>query len=156
MATALQEYNQNYYNERKVKILNGRRKRYRNDSQFRKRARQSSLDRYKDLRKNVPLKDRMLIEAPDGEAYFTIGKLAKAINKSVHTIRFYHRRRVNPITGKVIHNQVIPNVTRVDGRGWRLYSSYQVRLLKKVFKQFDQGRLKTLNDVAAVLRKNWK
>lgn len=150
-ATDLQKYNAKYYKTNSLGILNHRRSRYQKDKTFRDKAKKNSLDRYREATKDSEPIDRMVISG-----YFTIGRLAKILNKSVHTIRFYHRKRINKKTKKVIHYQVIPDVTNVDSRGWRLYTMGQVKLLIRVFKRFDNGELTTLNEVGEVLKKEWQ
>jgi hypothetical protein len=149
--TDLQKYNANYYKSNSGDILKHRRSRYSKDKCFRNKAKKNSLDRYRESTKDKEPIDRMVISG-----YFTIGRLAKFLNKSVHTIRFYHRKRINKTTKKVIHRQVIPDVTNVDRRGWRLYTMDQVKLLVRVFKQFDNGDIETLNAVGEILKQEWK
>jgi len=149
----LQSYNKDYYKEHCEKIRAKRRKMYDSNASFRNKAKQNSIEQYHAKRKLNPPTDRQVIINADGKLYYTIGKVAKALGKSVHTVRCYHRER-DTIYGH--QAQVIPDTTHTDQRGYRLYTQYQMSLLRKVFKAFDEGKIASLAEVNTILKKFWK
>lgn len=149
----LQSYNKDYYEEHKSVILNNRKRRYDSDASVRNKAKQHSIQQYLKKKKRNPPTDRRVIINADGKLFYTIGKVAKALGKSVHTIRCYHRERETKYNTQA---QVIPDPTHTDQRGYRLYTQYQMSLLKKIFKAFDDGRIATLAEVNTILKKFWK
>jgi len=132
-----------WYEDNRERLSVKRKAKYRNDPEYRRKALERARRYYKLKRKKMVPADRRLVVAPDGSRYLTIGKLSKLINRSIQTIRAYHRQGV------------IPNVRHTDGRGWRLYTPGQAALLRKVFRAFDEGKLGSLEQVKRVVHKYW-
>lgn len=133
-----------YYKKNKTALLAKRRRRYREDVKYREQQIGRAKRSYKVKKKgNILSVDRRLVQGVDGRRFFSIGKVGQAINRKPYTIREYHK------------NGIIPEPNCFDNRGWRLYSAIQVRLLKRTFMMFDNGQLKTLQDVAGLLEGEW-
>jgi DNA-binding transcriptional MerR regulator len=134
-----------WYQENRKQLLHDRRRRYHTDPAYRKRRIKEASESYyrRRSRDGLPA-DRRLIRTSSGGEFYSIGRLAEEINRSVQTIREYHS------------NDVIPTPLYFDSRGWRLYSDRQIVLLRDVFYRFDKQELRSLAEVASVLRREWK
>lgn len=133
-----------WYQKNKVKISRARRLKYRLDQEHRERMKQTARDGYAKRMMRQPRPDRNVLVGTDRRTFVTIGGLSKRINRSIQTIRGYHR------------DGFFPDASFSDVRGWRLYSEAQVLLLKKTFQKFDEKKIKSLKEVAKILRLGWE
>lgn len=131
-----------YYAANKKKISDKRKKKYRKDPKYRSTVLQKSKDYYNEKLKRPYLADRRIFQTEEGQ-YISIGRLATLINKDVNTIRRYHRAGI------------IPQPTRVDSRGWRLYGRSEATLLQTAFRAKQRGELANLREVQAYIRQHW-
>ena len=131
-----------WYDKNKEDFNRQRRLRYRVDHRDREARLRDAKSSYERNRPPTVGQDRRVIRA-DGRRFLSIGRLSELLNRSVQTVREYH------------YNGVIPDVTHVDSRGWRLYTPYQVRLLQEVFARFDAGELTSLAEVAREIEEAW-
>ncbi len=132
-----------WYAENKEDLLRKRRERYRKDKAYKAKQRAHARAYYDRVERVTEPKDRRIIKS--GRTMFlTIGQLSESMNRDIQTIRAYHR------------NRVLPEPTAFDGRGWRLYTKRQVALITKVFKRFDEGKLKSLAEVAEIIFDKWE
>jgi hypothetical protein len=117
-----------WYRDNRSSLSRGRRLRYHTDEAYRKQCVKRASAAYRKRKRSglIERTDCKVIRRNDGTRYFTIGKLSKAINKKIYTIRDYHRKGI------------LPEPSFYDSRGWRLYSEHQVLLLKRVFRLFDE------------------
>lgn len=129
-----------WYEDNKRELSERRKKRYRQDPEYRKKARDNAK-RYYNKKTGGGPKSRTIF-TQKGERYFSIGELSKRIGKSIQTIREYHRFGVIPISFS-------------DNRGWRLYNESQVILMERIFRQFDEKKIKSLKQVSEILDKEW-
>ena len=133
-----------YYRTNRDKLLRARRRRYRNDPAYRRRAIAQAQRRYKEVVRGTRASvNRRVIVNAKGQEFYSIGMLADAIGRGVQTIREYERRGI------------VPMPLHFDVRGWRLYTAGQADLMRNVFLAVDKGDLKK-SEVAAILRKNWR
>lgn len=134
-----------WYRLNKKEVNEERKRKYHSDKEYRERQRELSRKSYKKAREAEPaVTDRRIIKQeglPD--TYFSIGKLASTINRAQQTIREYHNKGI------------LPEVTAVDNRGWRLYSLGQVLLIKHAFQKFDRGEFKNLAELSLFLHREW-
>ena len=131
-----------WYEKNKEEFNRKRRLRYHTDPKYREDRLQEVKRGYRRNQATNIGRDRRVLHA-NGRRFLSIGRLAEVLNRSVQTVREYH------------YNGVIPDATHVDARGWRLYTTYQVQLLRDVFRRFDDGDLTSLAEVARVLEEAW-
>jgi len=129
-----------YYRRNKMRISEARKRRYREDPNYRRKIQRKSRA-YK--RSKSLGRPKGIIKSTKG-TFFTIGRLSSIIKRKVKTIRAYHR------------NGVLPNPTHFDTRGWRLYTRHQVRLLVCAFESLDRGELDGLKDIRALVESEWE
>lgn len=147
-------YNKGFYDRNKCDLNEDKRKRYLKDPAYKDKVKAAAAMRYeRQKKKRIPV-DRQVVLAGEGQFFFTIGKLAKHLGKSVHTIRFYHHPLYRK-DGTMARDRVIPEPTHADGRGWRLYTPAQVGLLKRVFTDFESGKIKSLIEVGEMIKVLW-
>jgi hypothetical protein len=136
-----------WYKENREELLKKRKAKYRKNKKYRAKVIEASKEWYHTSplsKKNTQeSKPRQRFPRRNGDLH-SIGTVSEAINRSIQTIRDYHR------TG------VIPKPKHTDKRNWRLYTDYQMDLLEKTFRQFDAGKLKNLKQVSIALAKNWR
>lgn len=146
-------YNKEYYDDNKAAISAVKKKRYQEDRMYRQQVQLTSIEYYNKYQKRRNPIDRRIIQDGD-KCYYTIGKLAKALGKSVFTIRSYYKPIIRK--SRVIRYPIMPDPIYYDSRGWRLFNKRQIILCVKVFKKFNSGELKTLTEVGDILLKGWK
>ena len=134
-----------WYRENRESLSRRRKEKYRNDPAYRLARINSARRSYSTEKlRGRPVIDRKIVRRADGSAFFSIGHLSVMINRGIQTIREYHKKGV------------IPAPRFFDSRGWRLYTPNQMRLMRSVFRDFDEGRLSTLKDVERTLRLSWE
>lgn len=131
-----------WYEENREELLARRRATYRSNPEYREKRIEDAKERYRRTRRHREIEDRRVIQRED-EQFYSIGRLGEIIDRSIQTIREYHR------------NDVIPAPTHFDSRGWRLYSISQVELLRRTFAAFDRSEFSSLSEVARVLAEEW-
>ncbi len=133
-----------WYAENKERLSAVRRRRYRQDPEYKKRVRARAQATYLARRNARGVNDRRDIVTVDGERLLSIGKLCKLCKRNPQTIRNYHR------------DGVFPDPQFFDTRGWRLYTPHQVSLIRSVLRRFDQGELKSLEEVSFIVKDGWE
>jgi hypothetical protein len=136
-------YFKDWYERNKEDLNRRRREKYHTNPDYRKTQIQNAKKRYSEDQSRSVVADRRVLRNDDGQRFWSIGVLSETINRTIQTIRGYHR------------NDFIPSPTHYDSRGWRLYTSHQINLLQRVFRDFDERRLKNLSDVRRELYANW-
>lgn len=131
-----------WYEKNKKRLSAERKKKYREDREHREKTRRRSRRYWREKKAVTVPADRTLIRSPSGE-YFTIGRLARMINRQPSTVRDYHAQGV------------IPQPDYYDSRGWRLYTRGQAMLVQRVFRRFDDGDLQSLAEVSRILEEEW-
>jgi hypothetical protein len=121
-----------------------RRRKYNSDPEYHKRVRKKAKESYNRRIKKMKPTDRQTIVDNSGKKYWSIGRLSRIINRTIIVIRRYHM------------DGVIPLPTFYDTRGWRLYSTHQVSMMRKAFKQLDEGSMKSLSELTKFLTENWE
>lgn len=135
-------YFKEYWKKHKHEYNALRRKRYREDSAYREKAKRRAVDFWRKNR--VPLKrDRTIVTDDSGAPFSTVGHIATLINRSTFTVREYCRRGV------------IPKADLCSEEGAHLFSQGQVDVIVDVFRLFDANKLKSLVDVAANIKRRW-
>lgn len=133
-----------WYEKNKVRLSEKRKKDYKEKPAVRKAARKRASNYYKSHKKVMDPVDRMVVKTADGYKFFSIGKVARAINRKLDTVRRYHAKGV------------IPEPKYYDSRGWRLYTREQALLLQKAFKNLDTEKFKSLGEVSEYLTERWE
>lgn len=116
-----------WYKENKKKLSKKRKRRYRDDRQYREECKKRARGYYNSNKKMMQPKDRFRIRSADNKIYFTIGRVASMINRTIGRIREYHK------------SGMIPQPLYFDRRGWRLYTMKQVTLMQDAFEGVDRG-----------------
>jgi hypothetical protein len=130
-----------YYEANKDKISLKRKRRYRNDLDYRELQKK----RFQEYRKRTYVPVDKTVFKEDGIKILAISHMAVAINRSIPTVRHYHEVGI------------LPAISYTNDRGWRMYSEAQIADSKHAFSLFDRGiTLKTLTDVGEVLAKGWR
>jgi hypothetical protein len=130
------QYMKSYYEENRDKILERRKLRYANEAEYRKkintqrrntRRRKQKLDnRYVNLGDSIRDEgEPMKIYNPERTHYaivrmYTVGRVADLIG--VPRTQFY----------SWLHKGRIPEANYVKANGWRLYTEYEMRVLKRI------------------------
>ena len=131
-----------WYKENKAELSKKRKRRYRQDKDYRTDCRAKALKYYKTHKRKTSPVDRFRIQNVAGDNYVTIGRVAKAIDRSVHTVRLYHAAGL------------IPMPLFFDRRGWRLYTMSQLGVLRKTFEMLDKGKI-AREEARETLSENW-
>ncbi len=146
-------YNRGYYNTHRSSLSRYRKKQYKTDRQFRDQRKLSSIEYYNKYKRVTTPVDRRIV--PDGDVnYFSIGKLAEALGKSIFTIRSYYKPILR--NGRLIRHPIMPDNLYTDSRNWKLINERQLRLCVRVFKQFERKEIKNLTELGKILKENWK
>jgi hypothetical protein len=136
-----------WWDKNKERLNKERREKYHSDPEFRQLAKEKSRRNYRIVRRRDNPVDRYAIRDANGNRYWTIGRIARIINRPIPTIRSYH------IAG------VLPEPTVVDSRKWRLYTSAQAALLRQAFKALDDptdSTMQALADITAFVTPRWE
>jgi hypothetical protein len=136
-----------HYEKNKDEINAKRRRKYHDDPEYYKRVRSNAKESYNRTIKRMQPIDRQTIVDGTGEKYWSIGRVSRLIGRTIITIRRHH------VDG------VIPLPIYYDSRGWRLYSTRQVSLLRKVFHKLDDEKdltVQSLSDVSKFLATCWE
>lgn len=130
-----------YYEKNKERINRRRRERYKNNEEVRDTIQERNKNYYKKVSSRRPKQDRRVIVSK-GNSYFSMGVLAKKINREPQTVREYHR------------NGLFPEPSFNDTRGWRLYTQNQVIMLERLFKQYDAKEI-TKKQLKRAVKEGW-
>lgn len=124
------DYFSNYYAKNKENISKRRRQIYHHDTERRTQIRAANAKSYASRAKVKKEQDAKAgrfagkhYDETTGKELYTITQLAKAINKAPFTVRRYH------------DDDIIPEASIHNSRGWRLYSQDQVSWLKRIFRE---------------------
>lgn len=134
-----------WYRRNRHSLNERRREKYNTNPAYRARIRRQAQESYAAKRNPVPV-DRRTIVDKTGRKYWSIGRIARLINRKVLTVRQYHK------TG------VLPQPTYFDSRGWRLYTPSQAALLRMVFRRLDDPNdttVQSLADVTDLVIERW-
>lgn len=119
-------YFKGYYAEKKDEILENRKKRYNEDSEYREKVLQSSRDYREEQRKEprvkTPRYQKPLVgTAPDGREIqlFSVGALAMFLGRSVQAINHWEK------------NGLIPRTPYRDERQFRFYTPPMMAAIKE-------------------------
>lgn len=110
-------------------------------------VREAARKNYRQRRKKMVPVDRLTIRDAQGNRYWSIGRIARMINRPIPTIRSYH------------DSGVIPEPAARDERGWRLYTTKQASLLRSLFKALDdpsETRVQALADITRAITPHWR
>jgi len=126
MVETLQEYNKRYYKHHKKRITASRKRRYKQDPDYRSRIRTASREAY---RRNTgvscslgePVDDMPDVIEYEGRRYYPLSYAAESADVSVQTIRRWHKMGIIP-----------DMLQETDGRKWRWFTSHQLVLLQKM------------------------
>lgn len=135
-----------YYEKHKEEIAQKRKEKYWSNKEFREQRKAKERENYAKKKPQVQI-DRRTIVNMDGDRFVTIGRVALAINRTVNSVRTLQK------------NKVIPAARYHDARGWSLFTTQQLRLLKAVFLRLDSGNdkiIKNLNDARRAIEAGWE
>ena len=126
MADDIKEYNKLYYNHHKDRIIARRKRRYRQDKEFRSRVRNLSRETYRKSKGVSGSLGEFVDDMPDvieyeGRRYYPLSYAADSADVSVQTIRRWHKTGIIP--------QMLQEET---GRRWRWLTAHQLVLLRKM------------------------
>lgn len=110
--------------KRRIERNEAKKKRYREDPEYRKRCFDAVQRHRKKKRREAGLPNEKL--PPDYT--YRIGDIANACNRSVNTVRDYHARGVLP-------------APLVNQRGWRYYTYKQVLTVGRLFALLDSKEI---------------
>lgn len=133
---------QEWYINNSDKLSRSRKRKYRRDPEYREKCKERAK-KYYTREKKRPKGSCFIKVTPDGQIYYTIGKICKMIGKKQQTVRQYHT------TG------VLPEPSARDSRGWRLYTVSQAKVIVATFNKFKRKKIKTLKQVSETIKKNW-
>lgn len=118
------EYYSNYYQKNKKKIATKKVNRYKNSEALREYHKKKSAEWYDKHRVSAGYGNRTIVMGEDGQRLYSIGHAANAFGFTVH-----HFRRLTK-------QGIIPEASYKAGGKWRMYTSGQIRLLKKVSRNY--------------------
>lgn len=131
-----------WYAENKRTLAAKRRERYKKDPNYRERCKENARKYYHRVKKRAKSDHTSMVDQK-GRRLYTISWVAKVINRSTFVAREYFR------TGG------FPQPTYYDKRGWRLFTADQLNVLARAFQMYDDGRMKSIKEVAEYVRQNW-
>ena len=131
-----------YYEKNKAKINAKRRRKYRTDSQYRKKVLARSR-KYQKTKKTEQLPPGV-VRGEGGRLYGTVGRAAMMMGLSPNTIRSYERRGV------------LPPASHYDDRGYRLYTVAQLTLLKVEYRRWRRLKVKSLESFTERVFERWE
>lgn len=126
------------------RIAKRRKKRRETDAEYRERISRESRESYHRRTADKPKYYGKRAVDEEGNLLFSVGNVAKSINKGVVTVRKY------------CANGIIPEPTHRSSRNWRMFTESQYLLIRKAFRMFDEGKLMSLTDVGNYLQSNWE
>jgi len=135
-------YFQQWWKNNKAARNEARRKRYKEDVEYRKKCLEQTRDY--DERRRKPPRDRCIVISKSGVRFYTRGAVAKAIGRAGPTVAEYQRTRV------------IPPATHWLASGWRLYSVKQYNLIIEAFRLYDSNSSWKIRDLSAWLYDRWR
>lgn len=139
----MKEFDQaGYYQLRKTEISRRRKAKYRMDKAHRDKLKTEARDWWRKNRAVSTPVDRTVVRS-DGIDFFSVSFVARVLGKKPSTIRDYHSKGI------------IPEASYIDGRGWRLYSESQIRLLREVFGKLQRKELSNRQEVSQELHRRW-
>lgn len=139
----LREYNERYYRENKIRILEKRKEKYKTDPAYRMRI---QLNCQKSYRKRLKSKSKRIgytIKKKGGMELFSLAFITKLTGKS------------NEVIWRLENKGVIPIPLYTDAREWRLYTEDQVKRVAMALDHLDTGNW-TQDQVSFYLHKHWK
>lgn len=139
----LREYNQRYYHENKLRILQKRKDKYKEDPEYRMKIQRNCQRHYRKRLKSRSKKIGYTIKKKGGMELFSLAFITRLTGKSNEDIWRLEKKGVIPI----------PLYT--DAREWRLYTEDQVKRVATALERFDKGDW-TIDEVRIYLHRHWK
>lgn len=137
------EYNERYYNENKVRILQKRKDKYKTDPVYKIRIQKNAKRSYQKHLKSKSKRIGYTIKKKGGIELFSLAFITKLTGKD------------NEFIWRLERKKVIPVPLYTDAREWRLYTEDQVKRVAMALDHFDTGKW-TLDQVRSYLHEHWK
>jgi len=137
------EYHKSYYKEHRKNILADRKKKYKNDAEYRQKAKNRFKKRY-DVHLRSPSKEvGYTVKKVNGRQLFSIKYMAEMTGLSSGDIR------------ELEHKGIIPKSLYTDRRGWRLYTEQQVKLVAVVLVRQSAGDIRPVEAIE-LIKRDWR